>query len=148
MKKQGRDSWDLGGEGESWNIWIFWQTGEIYGLEWVIAFKQSSPEWNEQGQRRQDPWQISTWLQAGHLWKLTCDAGQRLLLCWRPVGFYICFVLQFSCTTTPKFFAFVTVYAAKQEELIVGFLNNYFSVDGQQDNSDLNGNDFILNCPL
>lgn len=56
MKKQGRDSWDLGGEGESWDIWIFWQTGEIYGLEWVIAFKQSSPEWNEQGQRRQDPW--------------------------------------------------------------------------------------------
>lgn len=29
-----------------------------------------------------------------------------------------------------------------------GFLNNYFRVDGQQDNSDADGNDFIWNCPL
>ena len=26
------------------------------------------------------------------------------------------------------------------------FLNNYFRLDGQQDNSDANENDFILNC--
>ena len=26
------------------------------------------------------------------------------------------------------------------------FLNNYFRLDGQQDNSDSNENDFILNC--
>lgn len=45
-----------------------------------------------------------------------------LKACWVV---HLCFMLQWSCANTPKFFAFVTVYVAQQEELILLFQSRW-----------------------
>lgn len=65
---------------------------------WIIAFTQSSREWNEQGQKRQDPWKILTWPRAGRLWSLTCQAGRLVVPPGLEAGWAVplCFVGQLS----------------------------------------------------
>lgn len=82
----------MGGEQESWDILIFWETGEIHGLLGIKAFTQSSQEWNEQGQ------EILTWPRAGCLWSLTCQAGRLVVPPGLEAGWAVpvCFVGQLS----------------------------------------------------
>lgn len=134
-------SWG-GGRRQSQNIRGFWKVADIHGFVWTLTRIQSSPEWDGQGQGKQDPGRF----RPGPRWVSRGDwPASRGGFSFRVEGRSRVYVSVLCCHHPEHLWLFMQHNRKSQSG---GFLNNYFRVDGQQDNSDASGNDFIFNGPL